>query len=79
MIGQRLECMSTRLEDVKKREKWLTPRVVIYIIVGRNATKVIELLVFDSHTHYKFTVKRHIIMCWRLVLLIGILKKNNLY
>lgn len=74
MIGQRLECMSTWLEDVRKRKK---PRVVIYIIVGRNATKVIELLVFDSHTHSKFTVKRHFIMCWRLVLLIGILKKNQ--
>lgn len=66
--------MSTWLEDVRKKEK---PRVIIYIIVGRNATKVIELLVFDSHTHSKFTVKRHFIMCWRLVLLIGILKKNK--
>lgn len=61
--------MSTWLEDVRKREK---PRVVIYIIVGRN-----EFLLFDSHTHSKFTVKRPIIMCWRLVLLIGILKKNK--
>lgn len=43
--------MSTWLEDVKKRDKWPTPRVVIHIIVGKNATKVIELLVFDSHAH----------------------------
>lgn len=31
MIGQRLECMSTWFEDVRKREDRPAPRVIMYI------------------------------------------------